>query len=538
MSPGPPPLLHVRGVSKRFGGHHALCRVDLDLFRAEVHALAGENGAGKSTLMAILSGALRPDEGELVWDGRPVSPGSVRAAQALGIGMVHQEPQLVPSLTVEENIALGRLPERLGPLRMVARGRLREEAARALEPLGAPIGPSQRVSELRLADRQLVTIARALSVGRLAPEVNPGARALGADATSWLRPQTPLGARLIILDEPTSSLAAAEVERLFDVLRRLRAQGAALVYISHRLEELRALADRVTVLRDGRVVTTSPMAQVTGDDLVRAMSGRDVAALDAGASAAGEDVLLEARGLTQRGRLHGIDLTVRRGEVVGLAGLMGAGRSRTLRAVFGAAPRDGGDVRVRPAEDAELRPVRSVAEAMAAGVGFVPEDRRQQALVLTASVQENVGLVTPPGSLRRGLLVRRVLRAAAARAVEALRIKTRGLETPVRVLSGGNQQKVVLGRWLGPHVRVLLLDEPTRGVDVGAKAEIHRHLRELAGRGLGLLVASSELPELLALCDRIYVLRQGRVVGELTREQASPVEVLRLATGAADRGAA
>jgi ABC-type sugar transport system ATPase subunit len=511
MDAGAPPLLQVRGISKRFGGHPALRGVDLDLFGAEVHAVAGENGAGKSTLMAILSGALRPDEGELVWEGRAVSPGHVRAAQALGIGMVHQEPQLVPSLSVEENIALGRLPEGLGPLRIVARSALRERAVRALAPLGAAIAPGQRVADLRLADRQLVAIARAL-----------GDRGSGGEA-----------ARLIILDEPTSSLPAAEVERLFEVLRRLRAQGVALVYISHRLEELRALADRVTVLRDGQVVVTAPMAQVTNDDLVRAMSGRDVAAPGAEAVAAPGEVVLEVAGLTQRGRLHGIDLQVRRGEIVGLAGLMGAGRSRTLRAIFGAAPRDGGEVRVRAAEGAAARPVRTVAEAMAAGMGFVPEDRRHQALVLTASVEENIGLVTPPGSLRRGLLLRRVLRAAAARAVEALRIKTRALDTPVRVLSGGNQQKVVLGRWLGGHVRVLLLDEPTRGVDVGAKAEIHRHLRDLAGHGRGLLVASSELPELLSLCDRICVLRQGRLAGELTRAQASAVEVLRLATGAA-----
>jgi ABC-type sugar transport system ATPase subunit len=345
-----------------------------------------------------------------------------------------------------------------------------------------------------------------------------------------------VGARLIILDEPTSSLAAAEVEGLFAVLRRLREQGVALVYISHRLEELRALADRVTVLRDGQVVTTARMADVSDDDIVRAMSGRELLAADAtAASAAAAGVRLQVRGLSQRGRLHGIDLVVRQGEVVGLAGLMGAGRSRTLRAIFGDAPRDGGTVQVSGAGGA--RAVRTIAEAMAAGVGFVPEDRRHQALVLTASVQENVGLVTPPGSLRRGLLVRRVLRAVAARAVEALRIKTRALDTPVRVLSGGNQQKVVLGRWLGPEVRVLLLDEPTRGVDVGAKAEIHRHLRALAAQGLGLLVASSELPELLALCDRIYVLRQGRVVGELAREQASAEAVVALATGA-DRGAA
>ena len=502
-TPGAGPLLEVRGISKRFGAHAALADVTVTLVAGEVHAVAGENGAGKSTLMAILSGGLRPDAGELLWEGRAVVLGDVRSAQALGISMVHQEPQLVGSLSVAENVGLGRLPAHGGPLRLVDRGRLRDEARRALALVRADLPPERRVETLGVAERQLVAIARALH----------------------------FGARLIILDEPTSSLSMAETESLFLTLRALRERGTATFYISHRLEELRALADRVTVLRDGRVVVTAPLAQTSNDALILAMSGRELATVDAARDErpAGE-VLLEVRGVGRRGRLHDVSLEVRAGEIVGLAGLVGAGRSRLLRTVFGADRADAGEVRVRAA-DGSWRRVGTLRDAVAAGVGLVPEDRRALGLVPVASVADNIGLVTPPGTRRFGLLRRGRLREFAARAVETLRIKARSLDAPVRTLSGGNQQKCVLGRWVGPDARVLLLDEPTRGVDVGAKAEIHRHLRELARRGLAILIASSELPELLALCDRIAVMRQGRLVSELPRAQATAPEVLRLATG-------
>jgi ABC-type sugar transport system ATPase subunit len=498
------PLLEVRGISKRFGAHAALRDVSLALAAGEVHAVAGENGAGKSTLMAILSGALLPDAGELRWEGRPVALGDVRAAQALGISMVHQEPQLVGSLSVAENVGLGRLPARLGPLRVVDRGLLLDQARRALTRVRADLPPERLVRTLGVAERQLVAIARALH----------------------------FGARLIILDEPTSSLSPAETESLFETLRALRGRGTAIVYISHRLEELRVLADRVTVLRDGGVVTTASLAETSNDALILAMSGRELATVDAARDErpAG-DVVLEVRGLGRRGRLHEVSLDVRAGEIVGLAGLVGAGRSRTLRTVFGADRADEGSVRVRTAANGGWRRIGTLRDAIAAGVGLVPEDRRALGLVGTASVADNIGLVTPPGTRRFGLLRRGRLREFARRAVETLRIKTRGLDAPVWTLSGGNQQKCVLGRWVGPDARVLLLDEPTRGVDVGAKAEIHRHLRELAGRGLAILVASSEMPELLALCDRIVVMRQGRLAGELPRERATAAGVLRLATG-------
>jgi ABC-type sugar transport system ATPase subunit len=498
-----PPRLEASGLVKRFGATLALDGVSFDVAAGEIHAVAGENGAGKSTLMGILSGAHRPDRGTLRWEGRPVALGDVRAARDLGIGTVHQEPQLVPALSVAENLGVGRLPHRGGAVRLVDRRRLREEAVRALAPLRAGIAPDRRVETLPVGERQLVAIARALHAG----------------------------ARLIVLDEPTSSLSPAEIEALFGVLRELRGRGTAIVYVSHRLEELRRLADRVTVLRDGRVVASGPVSTMTADAIVEAMSG-GVAAPPAFAGAAekGAEALLEVRGLSARGRLHDVTLRVHRGEIVGLAGLMGAGRSRLLRTIFGAEPRDGGEVSVAGPEGAR-RPASGPAGAIAAGLGFVPEDRRAMGLVLGASVVENVGLVTPPAARRLGFLRRGLLREQAARAVEALRIKTPGLDALLRTLSGGNQQKVVLARWLGSRFRVLLLDEPTRGVDVGAKAEIHRHLRALAAGGQGLLVASSELPELLALCDRIYVMRQGRVAGELGRDAAGAAAVLRLATG-------
>jgi ABC-type sugar transport system ATPase subunit len=494
------PLLEVRGLTKRFGAQPALQDVSLTIAAGEVHAVAGENGAGKSTLMAILSGALSADEGTLVWEGRPVSLPDVRAAQALGISIVHQEPQLVPTLGVAENICLGRLPHRLGAARVVDGAALGAAAQAALDALRVDVPLWAAVRDIGVAQRQLVAIARALH----------------------------FGARLIILDEPTSSLSLDEVEALFAALRRLRAAGTALVYISHRLEELRAIADRVTVLRDGRVVATAPMAEMTGDALIAAMSGRELAAdLQAGPPPPGTEPVLRVTGLAQAGRLHEVSLEVREGEVVGLAGLMGSGRSRTLRTIFGADRRDAGTVEVRTAGG--WRGVHDVAGAIAVGMGLVPEDRRALGLVISATVLDNIGLRTPRGARRWGFLRAGVIRAVAEAAMARLRIKARSVEAPVRTLSGGNQQKVVLGRWL-EDTRVLLLDEPTRGVDVSAKAEIHRHLRALAASGMALLVASSEIPELLALCDRIAVMRLGRLVGELPRERATALEILRLAS--------
>ncbi|MGE5814572.1 MAG: sugar ABC transporter ATP-binding protein [Acidobacteriota bacterium] len=494
-------LLEARGITKRFGGQTALDGVSLAVRGGEVLAVAGENGAGKSTLMAILSGALMPDAGQITWDGRDVRFTGVSDALSAGIGMVHQEPQLVRCLSVAENLYLGALPNRRG---FVDRARLRERAVSALAAVGLDLYPERLVETLGSAASQLVAIARTLTAG----------------------------ARLVILDEPTSALSLSETERLFGVLRGLRAQGVSVIYISHRLEELRAIADRVAVLRDGRLVLCDERSNLSTDALIRAMSGgvthaagpRDLNAAKAGAP------VLEVEHVTRRGRLRDVSLEVRAGECVGLAGIVGAGRSRLLRTIFGAEPRDSGHVTIRTA-DRRYR-VQTIREAIHAGIGLVPEDRRHQGLVMDSSVAENIALATPAGAVQRGFLVRGAIQSAAERAIGRLRIKTRGPQTPVRWLSGGNQQKVVLARWFRPETQVLLLDEPTRGVDVMAKAEIHTYLRGLAAEGRALLVASSEIPELLEICDRILVMRAGAIVGELTRAQASPERVLALATGA------
>lgn len=493
-------LLEAKGITKRFGGQTALDGVSLDVQAGEVLAVAGENGAGKSTLMAILAGALVPDAGELVWNGRPVRFTKVSDARREGIGMVHQEPQLVRCLSVAENLYLGALPNRRG---VVDRSRLRARALSALAAVGLDVNPGRAVETLGAAACQLVAIARTLTAG----------------------------ARLVILDEPTSALSLGETARLFQVLRDLRGQGVSIIYISHRLEELRAIADRVAVLRDGRLVLADALAQVTTDALLRAMSGGigETAPSARTSSAAAVTPLLEVEGVSRRGRLRHVSLRVQAGECVGLAGIVGAGRSRLLRTIFGAEPLDGGRIVVHAGE--APREVRSIADAVEAGIGLVPEDRRHQGLVMDSSIAENIGLATPAGARRHGLLRRKVIQDAAERAISRLRIKTRGPQTPVRWLSGGNQQKVVLARWLRPETKVLLLDEPTRGVDVRAKAEIHAHLRALAGEGRALLVASSEIPELLEVCDRILVMRGGAVAGELERDAASPERILALATG-------
>ena len=494
-------LLEAKSITKRFGGQTALDDVSIAVKPGEVLAVAGENGAGKSTLMAILSGALKPDAGRIVWNGREVRFSGVADARREGVGMVHQEPQLVRCLSVAENLYLGDLPARYG---FVDRSSLRARAVAALAAVGLEVAPERAVETLGAAASQLVAIARTLTAG----------------------------ARLVILDEPTSALSLGETDRLFHVLRGLRAQGVSIIYISHRLEELRTIADRVAVLRDGRLVLVDALANLDTDALVRAMSGS--AGTTAGRSERSVTTraapLLIVERLSRRGRLRNISLEVHAGECVGLAGIVGAGRSRLLRTIFGAEPADSGSVTVQTGEHAIL--VDAIDTAVGAGIGLVPEDRRHQGLVMDSSVAENIGLATPPAARHRGFLRRSVLQAGAERAIARLRIKGRGPGTPVRWLSGGNQQKVVLARWLRPETKVLLLDEPTRGVDVLAKSEIHSHLRALAGEGRALLVASSEIPELLEICDRILVMRAGAIVGELTAGEASPERILALATGA------
>ena len=491
------PLLEVRGVSKSFGAVAAVRDVSFALRGGEIHALVGENGAGKSTIVKILAGVHRPDAGDVTLDGAPLSLGGPADAKAAGIAVIYQEPTLFPDLSVAENIFMGRQP--LGRWRRIDRGALDAAAAALFARLGVPIDPRRPARGLSIADQQIVEIAKALS----------------------------LDARVVVMDEPTAALSGVEVRRLFGVARSLRDSGAAVLFISHRFDEITALCDRVTIMRDGAHVSTDPLADVTVDEIVRRMVGRELGTLFPKTEVEAGDVVLEVDGLSRAGVFRDVSFTVRAGEIVALAGLVGAGRSEVVRAVFGVDPRDAGTVRVLGRE----LPAHSAKAAMAAGLALVPEDRRLQGLVMDLSIQRNV-TQTRLGSLTRlGLLVgdgeRRLARDWTAR----LRTKYQRLDDPVHTLSGGNQQKVVLAKWLATAPKVLIVDEPTRGIDVGTKAEVHRLMSGLAADGVAVLMVSSELPEVLGMADRVLVMREGRLVRELGRAEASEESVMFAATG-------
>ena len=476
------PLLRVRGIVKRFPGVRALDGVDLDVRAGEVHCLLGQNGAGKSTLIKVLAGAHQPDAGEVTWRGEPVRLASPQAATALGIATIYQELDLVDGLTVAENIALGHERARFGFTRPATTDR---EAVALLERLGHPeIAPTTEVGRLSAAGKQVVSMARALSHD----------------------------ARLIIMDEPSAVLDQEEVARLFDVVRDLTAADVAVVYISHRLEEIRQIGDRVTVLKDGRTVATDlPVSGTSTKEVVRLMTGRSIEYVfppRRSAPDASVAPLLEVRGLSRAGEFEGVSFDVRPGEVVGLAGLVGSGRSEVLETVCGARRPSAGTVSVGG------RRLRGgdVAGAVAAGVGLSPEERKSQGLLLDDSVTRNISISTLSRFARGGFLRRGAERAAAQEQVEALDVRPGDVDRAVRTLSGGNQQKVLLARWLLRDCRVLLLDEPTRGVDVGARSEIYALVRALAERGVAVVVVSSEIEEVLGLADRVLVVSDGRVV--------------------------
>ena len=497
----PGPVLALRGVSKSFGAVRALHEVSLSLFAGEAHALAGENGAGKSTLIKILAAVHRPDAGEVLLDGRPVAfhgPGDARDA---GIAVIYQEPTLFPDLSIAENIFMGRQP--LKSLGRIDRTAIHAATAALIRRLGVDLDPDQPARGLSIADQQIVEIAKALS----------------------------FDARVLIMDEPTAALTGTEVARLFSVVSAVRAEGAAVLFISHRLEEIFSLCQRVTTLRDGRWISTDPVAELTEDDLVRLMVGRDLGELYAKEDGRPPgEVALSVRRLTREGVFADISFEVRRGEIVALAGLVGAGRSEVARAVFGVDRADAGEVHVNGAALVPLSPTA----AMAAGIALVPEDRRQQGLVMEASIERNIGItgLGRLGRLGRGGLVRRALeRSRAADWAVRLRLKYGRLSDPVSVLSGGNQQKVVLAKWLATEPAVLIVDEPTRGIDVGTKAEVHRLLSALAGQGLAVLMISSDLPEVLGMADRVLVMHEGRLVAEIPGAQASEEAVMAAATG-------
>ena len=491
------PLLAVRAVSKSFGAVAAVREVSFELLPGEVHALVGENGAGKSTIVKMLAGVHRPDSGTIELDGRPIELDSPAAALTAGIAVIYQEPTLFPDLTVAENIVMGRQPRR--SLGRIDRAAMNALAKGFFDRLGVPIDPDRPARGLSIADQQIVEIAKALS----------------------------LDARVIVMDEPTAALSPVEVERLFAVARALRADGAALLFISHRFEEITALCQRVTVLRDGGFVSSDPLADLTVDEIVRRMVGRPLSTLFPKREVPVGEVLLSVRDLGSSGVFRDVSFEVRAGEIVALAGLVGAGRSEVVRAVFGVDPRDAGEVAVA----GKALPRNDPRAAMAAGLALVPEDRRQQGLVLEASVERNATATRWRGLARFGLLLGGAERRSAAEWTERLQTRYRSLDDPVAQLSGGNQQKVVLAKWLATTPKVLIVDEPTRGIDVGTKAEVHRLMSDLAADGVAVLMVSSDLPEVLGMADRVLVMREGSLVAEIPRERADEESVMRAATG-------
>jgi rhamnose transport system ATP-binding protein len=498
------PLLVVDHASKSFGAVRALEDGWIELRRGEAHALVGENGAGKSTLVKILAGVHRPDSGRVLLDGAEVVFDTTAQSHAAGIAIIFQEPTLFPDLSVAENVFIGAQPLRSG--RRIDRRRMRREVELIFGQLGVKLDPDRIARGLSIADQQIVEIAKALS----------------ADA------------RVIVMDEPTAALTQTEVDRLFGVVETLRARGAAVLFISHRLDEVFALCQRVTVMRDGRHVVTASVEETTTQKLIHAMVGRDLDALFPKQIAEVGATVLKVDRLTREGVFTDVSFEVKAGEIVALAGLVGAGRSEVARAVFGIDRADAGGVEVH----GRKLPAASPNAAMAAGIGFVPEDRRQQGLVMPISIERNMALASLD-RLRRFLLIPRLSeRRFASEWATRLQLRYGRLSDPASSLSGGNQQKIVLAKWLARRPSLLIVDEPTRGIDVGTKAEVHRLLSDLANEGVAILMISSELPEVLGMADRVIVLFEGRVSGEFDRSEASEVSIMRAAAGLAGEAAA
>ncbi len=491
------PAVRFESITKRFPGALALDDVTLEVRAGSCHALCGENGAGKSTLGRVLAGIHRPDGGRILLDGAPVRFATPRDALAAGVGMVHQELACCGNLSVAENLCLGAIPSRRGFVRHAA---MAQRAEAMLADIGVDLDVRRLLGDLPIAQQQLVQVASAVGSG----------------------------ARILVFDEATSSLAQADVERLYALIRRLVARGVTCIYVSHRMAELFALCDSVSVLRDGRLVGTRPVAGLGTDELTQLMIGRPIAEYlpPAVAHEEGEE-LLRAEGCSSDGQFSDISLSLKAGEIVGLAGLVGAGRSEFAEALFGARRLDAGSLRLR---GREVR-FRNPAEAIRAGLGLVPEDRKRQGLVPLESAVKNVSLSILDRLSRLSFVRRGSERARAAELCDQLRLRGPGIDAPVERFSGGNQQKVVLARWLAAGSRVLILDEPTRGVDVGAKAEIHALIGALAAQGHAILLISSELPELLSLSARILVLRSGRLVGEVARRDATQDGLLHMMAG-------
>ena len=491
-------LLYATAITKSFAGVQALRGVSFELRSGEVHALLGENGAGKSTLIKVITGAEKADSGTLTVNGHPVPNNSPATARALGIAAVYQQPALFPDLTVEENIALA-LESNSVWRRIDWRAR-RRQACELLERCGAEIAPERTVSTLSMPEQQLVEIARAI-----------GARA-----------------RILILDEPTASLTDREVERLFRVLGALRGEGAGIIYISHRLDEVAVIADRVTVLRDGQTIATRDLKDVDRAELVRLMVGRDIQAIFPKRDVPVGEIALEVRNLACRAAgIHHVTFHVRRGEILGIAGLVGSGRTELAETLFGLTPADDGEILLR----GSAARIGSPAEAIRRHLGYLPEDRRQHGAVLEMPVAANISLANLNAVSRNGLIDHALERTMARSYVERLRIKTPSVYTETGSLSGGNQQKVAVARWLAIDPEVLILDEPTQGVDIGSKSEIHQIMVDLAEQGMAIVMISSELPEILGMSDRIAVMHAGTIAGILSRTEATQEKLLALALG-------
>jgi rhamnose transport system ATP-binding protein len=492
-----PPVLVLEHATKSFGAVRALEDGSITLHPGEAHALLGENGAGKSTLVKILAGVHGADSGRLLIDGHPIAFSGPTASREAGVSIIYQEPTLFPDLSVAENIFMGRQPLRMG--RRIDRASMNRQADELFTRLGVRLDPDRVARGLSVADQQIAEIAKALS----------------------------FDARILVMDEPTAALTKVEVERLFEVIRTLCSHGSAVLFISHRLEEAFALCHRVTVMRDGRITRTARIADVTVDDIIRSMVGRDLDAMFPKTATAPGEVVLDVRHLSRAGVFEDISFQVRRGEIVALAGLVGAGRSEVARAVFGIDRRTSGTVGVLGKDLPNGKPIA----AMSAGVALVPEDRRQQGLIMEMSIDQNVALASLARLRRFGLIRRANERALATTWAGRLQLKFSQLRNTVSTLSGGNQQKVVLGKWLARTPALLIIDEPTRGIDIGTKAEVHRLIDELVADGLAVLMISSELPEVLGMADRVLVLREGRITAEFPRAKADENSVMRAATG-------
>lgn len=486
------PMLIANGITKQFAGVEVLTDVDFELAAGEIHALLGENGAGKSTLAKIIAGVHRPTRGKITLNGTPVEVPNPIAAQRLGITLIHQEPLSFPDLSVAENLVLGRQDG--GPLSRVPWAKMTADARRLMDQLGVALDVTQPMRGLSIADQQMVEIARALASN----------------------------SRVIIMDEPTAPLTPKEVGTLFTIARRLRDEGRSIIYISHRLSEVRELCDRVTIFRDGRKIATDRTDALTDADIIRLMIGRKVKDYNGSSTARTKDVAMQVTGLTRPGLFRDISFTLHKGEILGLGGLVGAGRTDVARALFGIAPALSGTITV----GGEPVTIREPSDAIAVGLAFVPEDRAQAGIFRSLAVEDNITAAIPRKIAPNGVIRRSVERAHATDYVTRLRIRLASIRQPIGELSGGNQQKAILARWMLTDPQVLILDEPTRGIDLGVKAEFYEMIGQMAADGRAILLISSELPELLALCDRILVMSEGHLTADIHRADASEEAIM------------